>query len=184
MNYEKDIKSLTIKAKMALMLEFANKVLPILDDDINIYTWLSNALNDGWHWIQREHFTSRAYYKKHIQNQVVNNLTRYSPKTKELEVFLTIIDTIYYVCSEIGGIQVIKQENIVPDPFPAEVGEIEQESVLFARTIQTSLEVAEKVEQEKLWQESISEKLLKDFYTNNENEIGPPISRDYFEPFL
>lgn len=176
--------TLKAKAKIALMTILGERLLSLLEEDQVIFKWISNAFSDVWSWLENEGFTSDDFYQKYLKNQVVENIGAYQNNKAKREAFLSQLDILYFVCREIAIIRLIRKQRKASAPFPADIAETEDGDILLERIIETALKIMKDTTQEKTWQEQLINQLKKDFYTEDENEIGEPITREYFEEFL
>lgn len=175
-----NLENLSKKAQVTFLIGISYRIFTVLDLDIT--HWFKDAWKSIWHWLSNEQsITSHKFYSDYIKEQVPEYLGFYDVNTKEADALIFGIKILYFTCRQIGKVHLLNNDRIEFDPFPFDISYLEDDIEVFETCIKLSLSLAINIADEKLLHEKIFNKLSQDFYTEDESEIGPLISRDYFE---
>ncbi len=184
---------LTYYAKVTLFLIGACKSLKILknkyaifgdfDKDLGqkTYEWILSALNKTFCWLEIQNIHGK-YFEENIHEISVDYMGYYHEKYqfKEYHALNCCYHTIAFSC--LAMIEYDKQQGLCDiHYFPSSLQEYPKR---IDECLLSAQQASDNPQLEKEWQEKVIARLLQDHYTDNPEEFGKPIAREYIEELL
>lgn len=161
-----------IRGRVAFVLAVAQKVLPALEHKQDALSAAAQALADGWRWEEGETISSLQLYEKDDEDLVLQgSLVK---DEKALPAIMAATSAFYYMLwhaykLDLNRGQVKRGE--VPN-----MGEVSEEVI--DEVCQYAMQ---SVLCEEDWITELTKRLIKDYGTDNPEELGAVVPRQYFE---
>ncbi|NJO00365.1 MAG: hypothetical protein HC880_00615 [Bacteroidia bacterium] len=193
MQYTEPFNRLAIFAQTTLVFTSAYRILPILKDKYSYssssqiekgertYQWVLSCIKDIIVWIENQEIDGKTFHKEKL-SQSVDYVGYYHHliQSKENAALEVCYNTIAFSC--LSMLKYDQIQNIYTKSyFPSD---LEFTSDIFEETLLYAQQASENPKAEKAWQDQIIARLLKDHFTENPDDFGENISREYIEELL
>lgn len=179
MTVEKAFQFLPSRARVGLALASVEHVAAALSSEPAALSGVRQGLDEGWRWVQGGQVDLMEFYAR--VDPVALTSADFSIGTAQKSVLLSAVSAFCYITGEIWSYTAPADLDQTSEDFGemrstlVDVGEDDLIECLCQAT-----ECTVDVTAEAQWQQHIAERLLADFRTDDPEQLGPPIVREYF----
>jgi len=173
---EKAIQTLPSRARVGLALSATEHVVHALAKEATVLTAIRQGLADGWRWVHGEKVDPVQFYNRIDPLALAS--ADYPIGTQRKNVLLSIVAGFYYTTGEIASYETLQGADQGYSTLGSDMADVEEEDLL--ECLHKAAESAADVSAEAQWQQNMADRLLTDFQTDDPDQIGPPIPREYF----
>lgn len=165
--------SATIRARVALVLAIAQRVIPALTANAEAFKAAHRALIDAWQWEEGGAIPALQLYESDVDALAVQGSLVVGEEASAAMFAAT--SAFYYVLWQAFR-QDLKTGRVREGDIPNDIAEITEDVIdeVCRFAAETSL-------CDSLWINSAMERVCADFPAGNANELGPVVHRQYFD---
>jgi hypothetical protein len=171
-----DVLALAIRARVAFVIVCASRTMATLSQVPEIYIFGQKILQSCWKWQTDQSMTAHELYP------FVERLFEFEDLVKEdekrLAALFAVLTALYYTTSQAYDAQYRISGKVNNPLLPEDMAEIGDDDVL--NGAEYALKASDNPEAEARWQQSTFLRLMTDFKSKGENDLGDPIRLEYF----
>ncbi len=176
MTTEEAIQALPSRARVGLALASVEHVVATLSTEPVAFSEARQGLDDGWRWVHGGKVDPIKFYER-VEPLALAS-TDFPIGTAKKNALLSAVAAFCYTTGEIlsyGASAGIDPEDTTLDSEMADIGEDD-----LVDCLQKAVEGAPDVTAEAQWQRHLADRLVADFRTDDPDQLGPTIAREYF----
>lgn len=173
---EKATRHLPSYARTALGLACAERAATLLRTDDKLSALIDRGLEDGWKWVSGGTLKANELYEQ--IDPLAYASTDFATGSVPQSAVLSVVSCLYYTTSEIASFETRKELEELLN-IGSDMADVGDEALVDC--LAKAAEVAENTEAEVQWQQKTIDRLLSNFRVEVPYQLGPPLSRTYFQ---
>lgn len=179
MTIEESIQFLPSRARVGLALVSVEHIITALSSEPAACLSVRQGLDEGWRWVQGGQVDLMKFYAR--VDPIALTSADFSIGTAQKSTLLSAVSALCYITGEIWSYTAPAEL----DQTSADFGEMRSTLVDVGEDdliecLHQATECTVNITAEAQWQQHIVERLLADFRTDDPEQLGPAIAREYF----